>query len=105
MQLLKCWQDMPGYNNFIREKWSSLQVQGWGGYVVKEKLNLIKVALKEWDVSNTRNLPAKIGALKERQAALDSKGEEAELSKEEIGNLHGISMDIHSLSRLNTSIC
>ena len=43
--------------------------------------------------------------MKERQAALDSKGEEAELSEEEIGNLHDISMDIHSLSRLNTSIC
>ena len=63
------------------------------------------MALKEWHESNTRNLPTKIGAFKERQAALDSKGEEAELSEEEIGNLQGISMDIHSLSRLNTSIC
>jgi len=24
LRLLKCWQDMPGYNNFVREKWSSL---------------------------------------------------------------------------------
>jgi len=35
-------------------------VFGWGGFVLKEKLKLIKVALKEWHASNTHNLPAKI---------------------------------------------
>jgi len=44
--LLKCWQDMPGYNNFVRENWSSFEVTGWGGFVLKEKLKLIKVALR-----------------------------------------------------------
>jgi len=37
--------------------------------------------------------------------ALDGKGEEEELSEEEIMKLHSINSDIHSLSRLNTSIC
>jgi len=68
-------------------------------------LKLIKLAVKDWHSSNTQNLPEKIDSLKNRQAALDSKGEEAELSEDEIGDLHGISTDIHSLSRLNTSIC
>jgi len=96
---------MPGYNNFVRERWSSLQVTGWGGYVLKEKLKLIKLALKDWHASNTQNLPAKIDSLKNRQVAIDSKGEEADLSEDELGELHGILTDIHSLSRLNTSIC
>jgi hypothetical protein len=56
-------------------------------------------------VSHTHNLPAKIASLKVRQAALDCKGEEEELSEDEYGELHGIMSDIHSLSRLNTSIC
>jgi hypothetical protein len=38
-------------------------------------------------------------------AKLDSKGEETELSEDDLGELHGISTDIHALSRLNTSIC
>jgi len=105
LRLLKCWQDTLGYNNFVREKWSSVQVQGWGGYVLKEKLKLIKVALKEWHDSHTRNLQAKIDSLKNRQMTIDSNGEEAELSEEVLDELHGISTDIHSLSRLNTSIC
>lgn len=96
---------MPGYQNFVRENWSTLQVDGWGGYVLKENLKLIKIALKDWHASNTQNLPAKVASLKNRQAALDSKGEEVDLSEDELGELHGISTDIHSLSRINTSIC
>lgn len=45
--MLKCWQEMPGYKQFVLDKWNSFSVDGWGGYVLKEKLKLIKVALKE----------------------------------------------------------
>jgi hypothetical protein len=45
--MLKCWRDIPGYHLFVRDKWKSFQVAGWGGYVLKEKLKLIKAALKD----------------------------------------------------------
>jgi hypothetical protein len=47
--------------------------------------------------SHTRNLPARIDVLKMTQAALDGKGEETDLSEEELNELHSTSMDIHSL--------
>jgi hypothetical protein len=40
LRMLKCWRDVPGYNLFVREKWQSLQVDGWGGFVLKERLKL-----------------------------------------------------------------
>jgi len=86
-RLLKCWQEVPGYKSFVNEKWKPFEVTGWGGFVLKEKLKLIKVALKE------------------RQAAIDVKGEDEDLSEEEVAELRGISSNIHSLSCLNTSIC
>ncbi|MCH95720.1 endonuclease/exonuclease/phosphatase family protein [Trifolium medium] len=46
VRMLKCWRDIPGYHLFVREKWVSLQVAGWGGFVLKEKLRMIKEALK-----------------------------------------------------------
>ena len=98
-RLLKCWQDTPRYKLFVSEKWKSFQISGWGGYVLKEKFKLIKKALKEWHVSHTLYLSAKITALKERQ------GEDEALTYEEMLKLHDISLNIHSLSRLNTSIC
>jgi hypothetical protein len=36
-RMRKCWEDVPGYKNFVSSKWRSFQVEGWGGYVMKEK--------------------------------------------------------------------
>jgi len=73
--------------------------------VFKGKFKLIKIALKEWHASHTQNLLGKIASLKDRLADLDSKGETVVLTKEECDDLHCITSDIHSLSKLNTSIC
>ncbi|CAJ2669290.1 unnamed protein product [Trifolium pratense] len=104
-RMLKCWKDVPGYHLFVRDKWNSFQIDGWGGFVLKEKLKWIKTALKDWHISHTQNLPSRIESLKERMAVLDVKGGEEDLSESELAELHGVSLDIHSLSRLNTSIC
>ena len=42
--------------------------------------------------------------MKDRLASLDEKGESMVLSEEECAQMHGVLSDIHSLSRLNTSI-
>jgi hypothetical protein len=103
--VLKCWREDPGYNFFVKEKWQSLQVDGWGEFVLKEKLKLMKGALKEWHVAHSKNLPSRIDSLKARLSALDLKGKEDTLSEAEIEDLHGVTADIHSLSRLQASIC
>ncbi|MCI51413.1 endonuclease/exonuclease/phosphatase family protein, partial [Trifolium medium] len=54
------------------------------------------MALKEWHSSHAQNLSSKIESLKLRLSALDSKGEEVDLSDAELEELHGISSDIHS---------
>ncbi|PNX81188.1 cysteine-rich receptor-like protein kinase [Trifolium pratense] len=74
-RMLKCWKDAPGYNLFVREKWNSFQ-----------------------------NLPSKIETLKDRQSVLDQKGEEEDFSGDELVELHGVTVDIHSISRLHASI-
>ncbi|GAU49945.1 hypothetical protein TSUD_408400 [Trifolium subterraneum] len=89
---------------FVKDKWKSLQVDGWGGYVLKEKFRMIKAALEEWHMTYTQNLPSRIDSLKNRLSTLDQKGEEEVLSEAEIAELHGVSSDLHSLSRMNASI-
>ncbi|GAU23620.1 hypothetical protein TSUD_386090 [Trifolium subterraneum] len=104
-RMLKCWKDIPGYHVFVREKWKTLQVDGWGGYVLKEKLKIIKAALKEWHSAHTQNLPSRIDSLKIHLSTLDQKGEEETLTEAELVELHGVTADIHSLSKLHASIC
>jgi len=102
--MLKCWETLPGYNNFVRDRCRSLQVEGWGSYVLKEKLKLIKLALKEWHQTHLQNLPARILNPKEKIATLDLKGELVTLCDDEIEELHGYSDELYSLARINSSI-
>jgi hypothetical protein len=83
-RMLKCRIDVFGYAQFVWDKWNSLQVAGWGGSVIREKLKLIKLALKEWHETHIQNMTSRIEALKIRLAALVSKGEVVVLSVEEV---------------------
>ena len=56
-------------------------------------------------MSHTQNVPRKIGSLKACLSVLDCKGEYEVLTEAEIEEMCGITLDIHSLSRVNTSIC
>jgi hypothetical protein len=102
--MLKCWRDFPGYSLFVKEKWGSLNVVGWGGFVLKEKLKLMKGAMKEWHVAHAQNLSSRIDSLKGRLSALDLKGEEDTLTEADLEEMHGVTSDIHSLSRRQASI-
>ena len=36
LRMLKCWSDYPGYEDFVRTKWGSLNCEGWGGFCFKK---------------------------------------------------------------------
>lgn len=48
-RMMKCWEGMEGYEDFVKNKWRDLRVDGWKGFVLKEKLKGIKAKLKEWN--------------------------------------------------------
>jgi len=79
-------------------------VSGWGGFVLKEKLKLIKGSLKVWHHNHTKKLEGRIIELQDRLASLDSKGEEFDLEVDKIEELHSISANLFSLSKINTSM-
>ena len=104
VRMLKCWQELPGYKQFVKEKWKALTVEGWGGFVLREKLKLIKEALKEWYSVHVKNILGRIEVLKIRLAELDDQVDEGGLTVEEIEEMRNVTHDIHSLSRVSTSI-
>jgi len=101
VRMLKCWQELSGYKQFVKEKWQTLDVEGWGGFVLREKLKMIKTALKDWHTIHAKNVPGKIEALKNRLSVLDDQVEDGGLSLEE---MRKVTHDIHSLSRISASI-
>ncbi|GAU13014.1 hypothetical protein TSUD_173140 [Trifolium subterraneum] len=88
-RMLKCWKDVPGYNLFVKDKWSSFQVAGWGGFLLKEKFKMIKLALKDRHQAHTQNMSGRIKFLKDRLATLEEKGGEEDLTESEISELRG----------------
>ncbi|GAU21183.1 hypothetical protein TSUD_11000 [Trifolium subterraneum] len=100
-RMLRSWSDMPGYKEFVIEKWRSFNVSGWGGFVLKEKLKLLKGSLKEWHLKHGRNIEGRIKETKERMHDLDVKGEGVGLNDEEREELRVLSTQVLSLSSLN----
>ena len=82
----------------MRDTWRSFQISGWDSFVLKEKLKLMKVALRDWHQRHSKNLLARILSPKDNIVSLDLKGESTVLSDEEVQELHGLSEDLFSLS-------
>ena len=82
----------------------SFHIEEWGGYVLKEKLKMIKGNLHTWHQNHTQNLEGRLSNVQDRIAFLDAKGEDDDLLHEEIEELHSLSANFHSLSRTNTTM-
>lgn len=59
-RVLDCWHDHPDFSHFVRSTWESLQISGWAGFTLKEKLKQLKIALKEWNNTVFGNLDVNI---------------------------------------------
>ena len=65
---------------------------------------MIKGSLKIWHETHTLNLDGRIRDRQDRISTLDTKGEEYDLDLEEVEELHSLSDNLHSLSRINNNI-
>jgi len=48
--------DFRGYVDYVRGKWATFDCEGWGGFVLKQKLKCMKFSLKEWHKQHLKNL-------------------------------------------------
>ena len=65
---------------------------------------MIKLSLKEWHHQHSQNLTSKIETVKNCISFLDEKGEESVLLDEELEELHDLSLNLHSLVRVQNSM-
>ncbi|GKV27862.1 hypothetical protein SLEP1_g36982 [Rubroshorea leprosula] len=77
------WLQDHVFREMTEKQWNSFNIQGWGGYVLKEKLKLLKNSMKEWTRSHVQEVDKKIEEAKDNIAKLDCKGELQQLTEEE----------------------
>jgi hypothetical protein len=68
----------------VEKYWASLNVEGWMGYVLKEKLKFLKVRIKEWNRWEFGKMDDSIRVLVLRIRDLDLKGEQGLLLTSEV---------------------
>ena len=99
LRMLKCWSDYLGYAEFVRDIWGSFSIQGWGSFLLRQKLKLIKACLKEWHQTHSQNMERKMLETKNHISFLDSKGETFVLHDKEVQEMHELSASLHSMAR------
>ncbi|GKU98539.1 hypothetical protein SLEP1_g11530 [Rubroshorea leprosula] len=69
------WLQHTDFKAEVAKLWKSIEVQGWGGYILKEKLKETKLFLKNWSKKNCGELDKKIENCKGMIVELNKKGE------------------------------
>ncbi|KAL8533767.1 hypothetical protein ACS0TY_009966 [Phlomoides rotata] len=83
-RLLNAWKSWPSFREFVMEKWNSYDISGWGGFVLKEKLKLLKADLKTWNKESFGALDSRIERHRKAIQELDMKDESTGLEEQEV---------------------
>jgi len=62
------------YTEYVWSQWHDIHIEGWRGFVLKEKLKRIKERLKTWHQNHVQNLDGRMKQATNRISSLDTKG-------------------------------
>ncbi|XP_057453709.1 uncharacterized protein LOC130745451 [Lotus japonicus] len=103
-RVLKCWFQDPRFKPFVESSWSSLQIQGWGAFVVKEKLKGLRPLLKGWNKEIFGDINRKYSEILDSLTGLDQKMATSGLSSAEKDLRRAVQNELWQVARLRESI-
>ncbi|KAL8466630.1 hypothetical protein ACS0TY_035612 [Phlomoides rotata] len=99
------WLSHAGLGTFVAEKWRSYNISGWGGFVLKEKLKLLKDDLKDWNQQTFGTLETSIEKKRHEILILDTIDDTLGLDSEEINRRAHIMADLaKDMQRLDSQL-
>ncbi|GKV12444.1 hypothetical protein SLEP1_g23583 [Rubroshorea leprosula] len=75
------WLTHSGFEQFVKEKWNSFEVRGWGGFRLKEKLKMLKKDLRIWNKEVFGVIETRIEEAKEAIKLIDEKNDMGQISE------------------------
>ena len=51
-KIMDWWLKDKSFQNMVVHNWSNYHPSGWGGFVLKQKLKLIKNHIRQWSLQN-----------------------------------------------------
>ena len=83
-RVLDCWFQDEQFRKVVCDWWTSHSIQGWGGYVLKEKMKGLKQRLKVWNKEQFGDIQKKISRIELELNMLEVDGVGRQLSDREI---------------------
>ena len=83
-RVLDCWLSDPSFKETVKNCWLSSQLPGWGGFVLKEKIKILKQKLKIWNKESYGDTLKKVIKIEEELNKLEEETTNRQLSVEEV---------------------
>jgi len=83
-RVMDWWHQEKNFRRVVKSEWSSMNIQGWAAFVLKEKLKGLKEALGCWSKENEGDLKRRPQDIMKKINEMDIKEEESRLSKANI---------------------
>ena len=96
------WLMNKDYQNVVRNCWSESQPKGWGGYVLKSKLQILKQRLKNWSKDNIGDLGNKVKKIQQKLNDLEN-SLSAQPSDQQVQELKKTQADLWEKATLHES--
>ncbi|KAL8490948.1 hypothetical protein ACS0TY_022816 [Phlomoides rotata] len=77
-KIVNWWLDQEDFCKLVERIWNDTSVEGWGGYVLKEKLKRLKIDIKAWKAKNGTIFSLEIEEIEKQLSGLDDKLEAEE---------------------------
>lgn len=68
----------------VEKEWKSYKIQGWSGFIIKEKLKRLRHKIRGWHLQYFGNINNRIQEKSDLVDSLDKKSEQVLLLEEEI---------------------
>ncbi|KAL8503150.1 hypothetical protein ACS0TY_022046 [Phlomoides rotata] len=72
-KIVNWWLDQVEFQQLVEKVWKNTNIEGWGGYVLKEKLKRMKQDIKLWKAKNGTTLSREIEDIERQLTELDTK--------------------------------
>ncbi|KAL8555169.1 hypothetical protein ACS0TY_003106 [Phlomoides rotata] len=72
-RIVNWWLDQEDFRQLVEKAWKDTVVEGWGGYVLKEKLKNLKLEIKAWKAKNSTTFTKEIEDIERQLTEYDIK--------------------------------
>ncbi|KAH1193898.1 hypothetical protein GmHk_19G054826 [Glycine max] len=84
LKVMDWWLKDKGFQNMVNHSWGNYHPSGWGGYVLKQKLKLLKQAIRQWSLQHGSVTVRKINDLKKQLNDMEAGSNASIISQDEV---------------------